>query len=203
MWPFWPMVLPAVVVQDKRFLPFLSEVRSMHKSTQDTVLQFRSIVDYQDRLLPQRSPRLTSLDLSQLADEVLAQFAEALACQEIKQTIDIPAPAFVMADDQMLRSAIFHLVLNAVQAMPDGGELVVTGVACRNGFELEIADSGPGLPNAKSIFDVARSKAGCTGLSLIQQVADAHGGYVTAANCAEGGAAVTFYLPSRALRAAA
>jgi signal transduction histidine kinase len=179
----------------------------MQKSTQDatqaSVLQFRSIVDYHERSLPQRGPRLQSLDVTQLADEVLAQFTEALACQNIKKTVDIPALALVTADDQMLRSALFHLILNAVQAMPDGGELVVTGVAGRDGFELEIADSGPGLPDAKSVFDIARSKAGCSGLSLIQQVADAHGGYATATNCAEGGAAVTLYLPARALRAAA
>ncbi len=172
-------------------------------SSANVILPFRSLLDYQARELPQRGPRLQHLDITRLTREVLAQFTEAFASRQIRKTIDMPSAALVTADDQMLRCAIFHLVLNAVQAMSDGGELVVTGVVGRDGFELEIADSGPGLPEAKTIFQVARLQAGGKGLSLIQQVADAHGGYARAVNCAEGGAAVTLYLPSRALRAAA
>ena len=43
----------------------------------------------------------------------------------------------------MLRRAILNLTLNAVDAMPRGGELVVTSYDGPGGFELEIADSGP------------------------------------------------------------
>ncbi|NIL96758.1 MAG: hypothetical protein GTO53_04815 [Planctomycetales bacterium] len=179
----------------------------MQKSTrhaeQPSVLSIRSAADNPQRTALQRGAQLQGVDISRLADEVLVQFADVMARQNIKKTIDIPARAQVTADDQMLRSALCHLVQNALQAMPDGGELVVTGVACGDGFELEIADSGPGLPDAKTFFDQARNTAGGSGLSVIQQVADAHGGYVTAANCPEGGAAVTLYLPSRALKAAA
>ena len=45
----------------------------------------------------------------------------------------------------MIRRALLNLVLNAIDVMPDGGDLVITSYDGARGFELEVADSGPGL----------------------------------------------------------
>jgi signal transduction histidine kinase len=123
-------------------------------------------------------------------------------------TLDIPAGLRVWADRDMLRRAILNLSLNALDAMPDGGDLVFTGFAGAQGFELEVADSGEGLSTEvqrRAFEPFFSTKSGGTGLGLaiVCRIAESHGGSVTAANCAEGGAAFTIRIPHRALEAAA
>ena len=108
----------------------------------------------------------------------------------------------------MLRRAILNLAFNAVEAMPQGGDLVVTSFDGPQGFELEVADSGPGLTSEQiaRMFDpFFTTKATGTGLGLaiVQRIVESHGGRLSAVNCPEGGAALTIELPRQAMRAAA
>ena len=110
----------------------------------------------------------------------------------------------------MLRRALLNLLLNALDALPAGGELVITACRTRTGLEIEIADSGPGVPPplVERLFEpFFTTKGGGTGLGLaiVERIAAAHGGRVAVANCPEGGAAFTLVLPqeSSALERAA
>jgi signal transduction histidine kinase len=99
-------------------------------------------------------------------------------------------------------------VLNSLDVMPDGGQITLSAVAGRHGFELEVADTGPGLSDEvkRRVFEpFFTTKSGGTGLGLaiVQRIAHAHGGEVVAQNCPEGGAAFTLRFPTVARRAAA
>ena len=90
----------------------------------------------------------------------------------------------------------------------EGGSLVITSYVGRWGLELEVADSGPGLSEeslarAFEPFYTTKPEAAGLGLSVVQRIAQAHGGDVVAVNCPEGGAAFTLRIPQRALEAAA
>jgi two-component system sensor histidine kinase HydH len=86
----------------------------------------------------------------------------------------------VEADEQLLRQAVFNLVLNAIQAVDRQGEIRI--LAGRNGTEAfwEIRDNGPGVPPEqrteifKPYFTTHESGTGL-GLAVVQQIVLVHG----------------------------
>jgi two-component system sensor histidine kinase HydH len=87
----------------------------------------------------------------------------------------------VEADEQMLRQALFNLILNAIQAVNGDGEIHVT--AGKNGTGealLEVRDNGPGVPPEsraeifKPYFTTQKTGTGL-GLAVVQQIVLAHG----------------------------
>jgi signal transduction histidine kinase len=155
-----------------------------------------------------RQPQWQTFLVGDLVSEVCDSLEPQLQAQMIDVDIDVPPNTLLTADRELIRRALVNLVLNAVDAMRDGGSLVITSYDHPRGFELEVADSGPGLSDeakrrAFEPFYSTKQNGTGLGLALVQHVAEAHGGTVTAANCPEGGAAFTIKIPRRAMRAAA
>jgi signal transduction histidine kinase len=149
----------------------------------------------------ERDPRRRQVDIELLLNEVFEMFAPQLEAQGIVTHIDADPQATIFADPDMLRRAIINLVLNALDVMPGGGELVMTACQTRRGLEIEVADSGPGitsgtLPRLFEPFFTTKGAGTGLGLAIVERIAAAHGGIVYAANCAEGGAAFTLCLPN-------
>jgi signal transduction histidine kinase len=69
------------------------------------------------------------------------------ATQHVRVTLDAPddLPA-VTADEAQLELALMNLVTNALDAMPAGGQLVVSAAARADGIVVEMRDTGPGIP---------------------------------------------------------
>jgi len=155
-----------------------------------------------------RAPRWHTFPVRELIDDVCEAMGPQFQVQAIEVSTDVPPETLVHADREMLRRAVLNLVLNAVDVMPNGGELVFTSFNGPRGFELEIADSGPGLSEdqLRHAFDpFYTTKTGGTGLGLaiVHRIAETHGGRVTAMNCPDGGAAFTIELPRQAMGVAA
>lgn len=155
-----------------------------------------------------RDPVRRALDLDVLVREIRDDLAPQLTAQGIRTEIDIPPGLEIDADRDMLRRAVLNLVLNAVDAMPHGGELVITGTAGSGAIELEIADSGPGISrrDARRLFEpFFTTKQGGTGLGLaiVERIVAMHAGHVSVCNCPQGGAAFTIRIPRGRFHAAA
>jgi two-component system, NtrC family, sensor histidine kinase HydH len=89
-------------------------------------------------------------------------------------------PLTIEADEPLFRQALFNLLLNAVQAVAPGGEIVVRWSVTAREATLEIADDGPGVPAADraAIFKpyvTMRPKGVGLGLAIVQQIVSAHG----------------------------
>jgi signal transduction histidine kinase len=155
-----------------------------------------------------RNPQWQTFVVGDLVEEVCDSIGPQLDAQMIDVEIDVPPQTLLTADREMVRRALLNLVLNAVDVMPEGGDLVITSYEGSRGFEIEVADSGPGLSeeDQRRVFEPFYSKkqhGTGLGLAVVYHVAEAHGGTVTAANCPEGGAAFTIRFPRKQMRAAA
>lgn len=149
-----------------------------------------------------RDPQLQEISPGALAHAVCQSLEPQFAAQGIRVTIDAALEIRATADPDMVRRALLNLILNAVDAMPQGGELVVTVCQTPLGVEIEVADSGPGLPDAIfgrlfEPFYTTKNNGTGLGLAIVERIAEAHGGSVIAANCPTGGAAFTLCLPHR------
>jgi signal transduction histidine kinase len=154
----------------------------------------------------QRDPRCERLYIHELLAELLQSLEPQLVAQNIRGQLDCPVHLSATVDPEMIRRALLNLLLNALDALPGGGDLVVTACTTRAGIEIEIADSGPGVPDplAERLFEpFFTTKGGGTGLGLaiVERIAAAHGGRATVANCPEGGAAFTLILPQSQAKA--
>ena len=128
--------------------------------------------------------RLERTDLSQLAGELLdflapqAERARVTLARELHR----PLPA-VDADPNLLRQAVVNLLVNALQALPHGGEVAVRTREEGPWVKLEVADNGPGIPpeHLEKIFNLYFStKPGGTGLGLpmVKKIVEEHRGTV-------------------------
>lgn len=150
-----------------------------------------------------REPHLTAVPLRALVTDLLDSLTPQLAAQGVSTTVNVAGSLLVSADREALRRAVLNLVLNAVDAMPEGGTITITAVQLRDAVEIEIADDGPGLSEeakrrAFEPFFTTKSNGIGLGLAIVYRLVESHGGEVSARNCPEGGAAFTIRLPRRA-----
>jgi signal transduction histidine kinase len=108
-------------------------------------------------------------------------------------------------DPTRIRQVLANLLSNALRHTPDGGSVDVRVEKAEVGERVRftVADSGPGIPTDRleHLFDRAApsgdSRGSGLGLSIARDLVRAHGGTITAANQAGGGATVAFEIPVR------
>ena len=147
------------------------------------------IVDEADRVTAQlnefinysrpREVRRSAVALGAVVGEVTRALGGDFEEKKIRVEIH-DARITIEADEQMLRQALFNLLLNATQAVAAGGEIHIT--AARHGAEasLEVRDNGPGVPPERrtEIFKpyfTTNEKGTGLGLAVVQQIVLAHG----------------------------
>jgi len=149
-----------------------------------------------------------TVELDTMVQDICGDLSPQLEAQRVNAQVDIPHNFCLRGDQGMLRRAILNLVLNAIDVMPAGGDIVVTACPGARGVDIEVADSGPGIAEAtrsqvfEPFFTTKQDGTGL-GLAIVQRIAEAHGGNVEVANCPEGGAAFTISIPSTETKRAA
>jgi signal transduction histidine kinase len=111
---------------------------------------------------------------------------------------DLPS---VQLDEEAFHGALINLVLNAKEAMPNGGQLVFRTRPCATGVAMELIDTGIGMDisTGEHIFDVFFStKRGGSGLGLptTKKIVEAHGGRILCQSEPGRGTQFTIELPA-------
>ncbi len=121
--------------------------------------------------------------------------------QRVKLNIEChDSPIMLEGDASQVQQLLLNLVLNALDAMPDGGELTIRTSPSDERLVLSVIDTGDGIqPDMLEKLFVPFSTTKPTGvglgLGICQRIASAHGGSLTGQNRLEGGAEFRLNLP--------
>ncbi len=150
-------------------------------------------------------------DLHAIVDRALSlvKLESARHHIDVIRRFDAALPTLPM-DKNKIEQVLVNILMNAIQAMPQGGTLTVRTSAVSAGqtgspaIIVEIDDTGPGIPDAylARMFDPffttkAAGQGTGLGLCVAQQIIQLHGGTIELGNRPEGGARVTIVLNSQ------
>jgi signal transduction histidine kinase/CheY-like chemotaxis protein len=145
--------------------------------------------------------RVERVDVLELLKHVLSLTSQQLGQRQIEVTTDLPdsLPAIYVVSSQ-IQQIFFNLILNSFDAMPAGGELIISARELNQGVEMTFQDNGPGIPEDRrnNIFEPFFStKEGGTGLGLTvsYNIVTAHGGTLDLTNQNGSGACFRLFLP--------
>jgi signal transduction histidine kinase len=142
-------------------------------------------------------------DVNEIASGLAEFLAPELAAARVELRLELGRrlPP-VRADEGQLRAALLNLLRNSREAMPHGGTVAVTTrEGAEGGVEIEIRDTGGGIPaeDLTRIFDPfysTKEKGTGLGLAFTQQVVKEHGGSIRCESEVGRGTAFTIRLPA-------
>jgi heavy metal sensor kinase len=152
-------------------------------------------------------PATEQIDVADFLHETAARWEEVAKKQGSQLEVVAPSHGRMEADPALLRRVVDNLIDNAVRHNADGATVKLRGYRDNGGWNVEVADQGPGVPagHRDMLFtrfaraDSARSRedggAGL-GLALSSAIARAHGGTLELVEDASPGAVFRLYVPN-------
>jgi signal transduction histidine kinase len=153
---------------------------------------------------PIREKDFQPLQLNDLVEDIYILISTHLRHKEISFEFhpDPKLPLIPGIPDQ-LKQVLLNLFLNAVEAMPPKGRLIVQTelLADRDEVMIRVKDTGPGidprlLPNIFDAFVTDKETGTGLGLTISHDIIEQHAGRIEASNHPEGGAIFTIWLPA-------
>jgi signal transduction histidine kinase len=161
----------------------------------DRVVQ--TLVDF----MRARELHLEEVDARRLLEDValLAAPDAEVHGVEIKRTLS-PDPLPIKADVDMMKQALLNVVLNGVQAMPQGGTLTISARQSAETVIAEIADQGEGIPanlhqKVFELYFTTKKEGNGIGLAQTYQILDWHHGSVEFESAEGKGTTFRFRIP--------
>jgi PAS domain S-box-containing protein len=156
-----------------------------------------------------QNPKKQRIDVRQILSEVLDFSAQIMEQNDIAISVEYAdLPACIDGDAEMIKQIFLNIMLNAQQAMPEGGALSIKLIISSNEMvseepavvEIEFQDSGLGIPeeNLSKVFDPffsTRDEGSGLGLAIVHNIISQHNGSVSVENSSQGGAVVNISLP--------
>jgi signal transduction histidine kinase len=145
---------------------------------------------------------LQSANVAAVLESTLALFHHRVDKWEIQLDSSVPndLPDVALAGDG-LRQVILNLLLNAIEATPLGGTVVLRACAVEGFVQVSVADEGPGVPVElreavfEPFYSTRSGRAGGLGLAITSRIVSDAGGTICAESREQGGAEFRVTLP--------
>ena len=181
-------------IDNPEWLQFLAMMAGEAEKIEKTL---DDLFNFVDQAKPVRERTL----LQPLIRKSLLLHFGALKEQDIRQTLLFPEGDIqVDVDPRLIQQALVHLIRNSIEAMPQGGELVVEVRQEEETVRIDIRDSGKGmeggrLGQAVDPFFTTKLIGTGIGLTLVKRIVEDHGGSLTLKSGSNGGVEATMVLP--------
>ena len=128
-------------------------------------------------------PKFEKLKIDEVIGESLKIFEPHFEPGKIKVIKEFAHLPEIMGDREQLLQVLNNLILNAIQAMPEGGELKLVTKEAAPGIAIEVSDTGHGIPreHLKKLFDpffTTKYGGAGLGLSIAHSIIDGHKGSI-------------------------
>jgi len=181
--------------------PSSPEAREYFTILRSEVQRIHRIVDNFLRFSKPSILEVKPLDLHALLERVLSLLAFEAADHGVTiETAFDPALTMVAGDEGQLSQVFLNLGINALQAMPDGGALVVRSRLDRGSAEVAVQDSGHGIeadivPHIFNPYFTTRSRGIGLGLAIAHRIVEGHQGTMDVETTAGKGTTMIVRLP--------
>jgi PAS domain S-box-containing protein len=168
-----------------------NQLLKMEKELERTCRIIRNLLDFSR----QSEPNVRPVDLNKVVEAALLLVGHQISLENIKleKKLDSQLP-FVLADFDQIQQVLMNIILNANQAMPDGGNLTITtsvaegikiGESLKNTVRIDIKDTGVGIPqeNLSKLFTPffttkEKGKGVGLGLPVVHGIVERHEGKI-------------------------
>jgi signal transduction histidine kinase len=151
--------------------------------------------------------RFDAHDVGEILEEVAVQIAPFVSQRDQQMSIEVePRLIHPRVDRDYLGQAVQNVAMNAVRFTPDGGRIDLVGRRVEDGIEIEVRDTGIGIPTAEiaQLFhrfyrgSNVRGKIAGTGLGLMicRSIVELHGGAISVESTEGAGTTIYVALPT-------
>jgi signal transduction histidine kinase len=150
-----------------------------------------------------RLPAFKTINLAELLVNIIAMLDAQAKAKKINLTYDGPVQdVAVSVDSDQITQVIINLVMNAIQVLPEGGNIVVALKQVIDQVVIEVMDDGEGIAVAHQAqmfepFFTKRAGGVGLGLAVVRQIVQAHGGEITYQTSPMHGAQFTIVIPMK------
>lgn len=142
----------------------------------------------------------TPVCINELVEEITEEFKELFSSAAIATEIKMNNKLVLPLDFSLIRQALINLIVNAYQAMPEGGRITINSSICDKCVKLTVKDTGQGIDEEiiERIFDPffsTKDRGTGLGLSITNSIISAHGGRIEVKSKTGEGTEFAVYLP--------
>jgi nitrogen fixation/metabolism regulation signal transduction histidine kinase len=203
--PLFPLQLTVENLARARELPPAEFDEVFRESTQTLgmeIANLKTIIGRFSDFSKMPKPQLERIDASDIVTRVQSLYGAAGAQAGTKILFEAEVstqPMPLMADPELLHRALSNLVLNAMDAMPDGGTLTLSAQPRGNQVEIRVADTGGGMTSEEcerlfTPYYTTKQHGTGLGLAIVQSVVADHAGTIAVESRAGGGTAFVITL---------
>jgi signal transduction histidine kinase len=180
-------------------------------AAKDMIDLIEKSIDYSDKLISDLCDYSRAITLEQTYIDVRTILREALSLMKVPdrvEVVDLIGNELVANVDVSKMTRVFlNIIRNAIDAMPKGGKLTVTGIESHDKIKINFTDTGGGmkkevLENIWTPLFTTKAKGMGLGLVICKRFVEAHGGSIRAESSVGKGSTITVELPIASSRLA-